>query len=732
STLDCTLWLNSSGGTVAAYGNNASVLNATSTTITANATLSNDDYWWWINCSDGTNSDVSEQWNISVYVDYNFTFLNSVGYGYADGTLSNTIFNISSSALQLNDLTSNGSFLSQIFNVEDIATWNNISWVSSAIGELPSNRAVETTYGNGNINMTGNVLLLHFNNDSDYGESNAHFYDFSGGGHNGTNSGTIYYNLEDKKLGAASINLSGVSNYVSITDNPSLRPNEGEWTISVWAKPPNVNQIGPLVAKRTQGGDWDQYVLAISGNSEEGQGLLGTLVDTSTGLKRRRSYSSTDVADGNWHHYSMVANKSADKILLYFDGQALPIDTSLNSGAWPDIDNTQLLRIGEGNTWGDYNGLIDEVAMWNRSLSADEILASYKRGITRLNLTARSCDDSACSGESFTDITDTSPQTLSLTNNQYFQYNVSFETDNVSYSPELYNVSISYSSAAFTAPAQSGNDGSESTNLSSYNSETIQAVSNFVWHKANKGKIKFKQNLNLSGISNLDNLIKLDTKFFSVYSTTEPRLNQQANITFENVSCDLCNADNIIYSSGEYATLTEIQSNGQSCSLAGKCSAFSCDNPGGTGNCTFDVTGFTGYAYGGNANLTINDSVEGSSVSTLTSINFFAYYVNATSGAHLSSASCNISFDDAPSTWYAMTEDANRYNYTKSSGFSTAATHVWNVSCAKTGFTTLVADDTVVVTSAGGAVPEFSDYAILLILVIAVGGFFMVRRKENL
>ena len=257
-------------------------------------------------------------------------------------------------------------------------------------------------------------------------------------------------------------------------------------------------------------------------------------------------------------------------------------------------------------------------------------------------------------------------------------------------------------------------------------------VTNFVWHKTNKGKIKFKQELNISGISNLDSLIKSDTNFFSVYSTTEPRLDKQANITFENVNCNLCTADKIIYATGEYSSLAEIQANGESCSAVGKCSNFVTVGSGSNCNCTFDVSGFTGYAFGGNANLTINDSAEGSSVNTNTSINFFVYYVNSTSGAHLSSASCNVSFDDNPSTWYAMTEDVNRYNYTKSSGFSTAATHVWNVTCAKTGFTSLVANDTVVVTSAGGgAVPEFEDYALLLILITVVSGFFIVRKKEN-
>src|SRR3989338_7095606 len=58
ATVNCTLWINSSG-TVASYANNDSVLNVTSTTLTANASLSNGDYYWWINCSDDSGAPVS-------------------------------------------------------------------------------------------------------------------------------------------------------------------------------------------------------------------------------------------------------------------------------------------------------------------------------------------------------------------------------------------------------------------------------------------------------------------------------------------------------------------------------------------------------------------------------------------------------------------------------------------------------------------------------------------------
>jgi len=58
ATVNCTLWINSSG-TLASFANNNSVLNATSTTVTANTSLSNGEHYWWIDCSDDSGAPVT-------------------------------------------------------------------------------------------------------------------------------------------------------------------------------------------------------------------------------------------------------------------------------------------------------------------------------------------------------------------------------------------------------------------------------------------------------------------------------------------------------------------------------------------------------------------------------------------------------------------------------------------------------------------------------------------------
>ena len=65
-----------------------------------------------------------------------------------------------------------------------------------------------------------------------------------------------------------------------------------------------------------------------------------------------------------------------------------------------------------------------------------------------MNLQVRACDDAACNGESWVDIADESPQSLSLPlPGRYFQYKFNFAAPDTSHSPELYSVTIHLPSA---------------------------------------------------------------------------------------------------------------------------------------------------------------------------------------------------------------------------------------------------------------------------------------------
>jgi hypothetical protein len=169
--------------------------------------------------------------------------------------------------------------------------------------------------------------------------------------------------------------------YIVVTDDPSLRPENGSWSISTWAKPDDANQLGTIVSKRITGDPYEQWALHICGNSgcaASGQRLHGLFMEDNDAIDRR-ALSDIDVADGNWHHYAMVADKVANEIFLYMDGKKLETST-YSAGVWPTVNNPQNLQIGNNGTTAYFNGAIDETKVYNFALTAAQVSAEYNQG----------------------------------------------------------------------------------------------------------------------------------------------------------------------------------------------------------------------------------------------------------------------------------------------------------------------------------------------------------------
>ncbi|MEM4762327.1 MAG: LamG domain-containing protein [Thermofilum sp.] len=84
--------------------------------------------------------------------------------------------------------------------------------------------------------------------------------------------------------------------------------------------------------------------------------------------------SSTPISVGKWYHVALVIGVSAAE--LYIDGaleRSVAYDKALKTGG--------VVEIGRLSRAAEYHpGLIDDVRIYNRALSADEIRAIYERG----------------------------------------------------------------------------------------------------------------------------------------------------------------------------------------------------------------------------------------------------------------------------------------------------------------------------------------------------------------
>jgi len=187
--------------------------------------------------------------------------------------------------------------------------------------------------------------------------------DSSGNKYTGTLVGEPQWQPSGGKIGGA-LQLDGKDDYVEITKNANFDLTD-QITVMAWIK---VNAFDKA---------W-QSIVTKGDNSWRMQrsGQPNTLEFACTGVSNNVWGSvggKTDVNDGSWHHVAGVYD--GKKICLYVDGK---LDVSsegsgyINKNDWPVL-------IGENaqRTERQWNGLIDDVRIYDCSFSETEVAALY-------------------------------------------------------------------------------------------------------------------------------------------------------------------------------------------------------------------------------------------------------------------------------------------------------------------------------------------------------------------
>jgi Zn-dependent metalloprotease len=380
---------------------------------------------------DATVPDEIRTWNVDEWHNIVVTYDGSVGNIYWDG--------------ELVESCSNPGEL--VTNTQDLFIGSNFNGASTFQGNIDEivlfNRALSVQEVHDSY-IKGNVLLYHFDNDASSGESNILVHDFSNGGNDGSVSGAVPDSVS-KKSGAGSYSFDGVDDYITVSDGPWLDINSKSFTATTW--------LAPDFAYDVPGGAlflFDKQLVYSSGWGTGWRVFYAPSTDvwrfrfhTTTGTQNCDAKAGNEIPiwnPGEWHHMAVRFDGSQGRI--YWDGEL--VKSCGRSGHL--TTNEMDLTIGSNvNTIaGFFDGNMDEFGIWDVALSDAEINNLYTGEATNLDFSVRSCDDNTCSGESFVDIEDVSPQQLSLVDNQYFQYQVGFSTDDVSVSPVLDDVSVDH------------------------------------------------------------------------------------------------------------------------------------------------------------------------------------------------------------------------------------------------------------------------------------------------
>ena len=166
------------------------------------------------------------------------------------------------------------------------------------------------------------------------------------------------------------MSFDGVDDFIDVPDAQSI-DFTGDMTISMWVQPRGTQKSNAdIISKHSNGG----YMIEQNLNSTNQYYFAW---DTTGAGAYTGQAALTTLAANVWQHFVVV--KSGATITHYLNG----VQTAQATGSSATISvNAQPLRIGNwASTSGrQWNGLLDDLKMYNLALSADQVKVEYNQG----------------------------------------------------------------------------------------------------------------------------------------------------------------------------------------------------------------------------------------------------------------------------------------------------------------------------------------------------------------
>ncbi len=246
------------------------------------------------------------------------------------------------------------------------------------------------------------VALYHLDNNSIYGDTQTTAKDTSNYANvNLTAVGNVYPNMTGGKFAGGWV-FDGNGDYLSDASDIGALNGMDNMTFSAWIKRAGNSANGYETIIR-EGGTQGFYGYALVANCNNNQIQFAVRRDISTIISVNASNSL--IADGNWHHLAGTYDNSSG-IYLYVDG-VLKNSSDANIDVF---DGSAGIRIGGSANSpaicgpaiaaASFNGTIDEVGIWNRSLSASEIMDLYRLNVGKYYWKVNVSDEAGNNNES--------------------------------------------------------------------------------------------------------------------------------------------------------------------------------------------------------------------------------------------------------------------------------------------------------------------------------------------
>ncbi|WP_289024433.1 PKD domain-containing protein [uncultured Salegentibacter sp.] len=209
----------------------------------------------------------------------------------------------------------------------------------------------------------------------------AAFYSFNGNeldaGPNALNptavgSGVTFEDGRDGQVG-----VFGGEGGLMVTDNEFFNFGTSNYSVSLWIKTDNTSKMMVWQESGANGAKDNQSWLRIGDNTSDR--LIRFAIEDPTGgkiLNIGEAEVPLGVSDNQWHHVVTVRDGVTTRV--YVDGEMVKEDSA------PDlkhVSNEQNFKIGvqeqEGNFHSFFKGLLDDLVIYNRALTAEEVVELY-------------------------------------------------------------------------------------------------------------------------------------------------------------------------------------------------------------------------------------------------------------------------------------------------------------------------------------------------------------------
>lgn len=295
----------------------------------------------------------------------------TVDYATSDGTaIESSDYNLASGTLNwIDNDTDTKSFTVDIIDnlVPDASKTINLTLSNptgaAVLGALDT--ALLTIIDNENIDPS---LVAHWKFDDGSGTQ---AIDSSGNGNDGTISGATWV-TGHYGVAATALSFDGSNDYIDLGDVFDFDYTDS-WTVSAWI---NANSLTPhsfsIITKQRRPSPYDGWGLKLLG-----QKLRFTYIYSVSPSNRLSVMSTNNVVTqtGRWYHVSLVYSNKV--VTMYIDGIEVPNTVGFDTLS-SNVDNVISANIGGRDNDGgradeDFNGIIDDVRIYNRALSAQEV-----------------------------------------------------------------------------------------------------------------------------------------------------------------------------------------------------------------------------------------------------------------------------------------------------------------------------------------------------------------------